>query len=284
MPLDIYAFDNYREVLREHFRLSKKKTGRKGTSAFARAAGCSPGHVRNILEGRRDLAPELVAGFNRGLDLSGEDADYFGWLVTAIHGQSSLDRAAAVDRVRAARAARGYPRPLQKGRPGRPTGRSSEVSEPDAVWAHPILRALACCPGYQEDPSRLSEVLGRTLSPVQIAATWDLFPELRKGGGLEPVSVIVPETPAERAAFRRALSMVEGAIGRLGPPAFQVYTSQWCISVASWDELASFAEECVADAGRRLLALAERARDPELDGERQVVQVIFSLWPRSQRF
>ena len=67
---DIFVYEDYRPFLRDWFKARKKLTGRKGTSAFARLAGCVPGHVQNVITGRRKLQQELVPGFCQGLGLN----------------------------------------------------------------------------------------------------------------------------------------------------------------------------------------------------------------------
>lgn len=136
--LDIFAYDDYREVLRTWFELNHQDTHRKGVSAFARRAGCAPSHVRNILVGARNLPPELIRGFQDALGLSGAEADYFSWLVQAVHGDTELAREDAIRRVSAARTQRGHPQIPAPRRLGRPP----KVAQADAERRRELEEAL----------------------------------------------------------------------------------------------------------------------------------------------
>ena len=90
---DIFVYEDYRPFLRDWFKARKKLTGRKGTSAFARLAGCVPGHVQNVITGRRKLQQELVPGFCQGLGLNADASEFLGLPVRRVHPLSPTDRA-----------------------------------------------------------------------------------------------------------------------------------------------------------------------------------------------
>ena len=172
---DVFAYSDYRTFLQDWFKVHKRRTGRKGTSDFARMAGCSPGHVRNVVVGRRDLQAIFIEGFVRALGLTAEDATCFGLLVRCIHPLSSADRMQAARELRALQQAHGAPVAApRRGRPRKvraaPAGPERSPSHPYSEWFHPVIRALASCPGFQDNPTWIASSLRPAISPLQVSS------------------------------------------------------------------------------------------------------------------
>lgn len=140
---EIFEYDHYRPFLRDYFRARRRVTGRKGTSAFARAAGCVPGHVRNVVTGRRNLSPDLVTPFAQALSLGSERMDFLGLLVRAAHPLSPLEATLALGLIARARAEYAQQRPGKAG--VLPLSGEAGASAPvrGDGWAHPLVRAFS---------------------------------------------------------------------------------------------------------------------------------------------
>lgn len=206
----VFSYDDYRPFLQDWFRAHKRSTGRNGTSEFARLAGCSPSHVRNVLVGRRDLQAGLIAGFCRALSLNSVGADFFSLLVRKAHPLSASDRLQASRELLAVRERVGTlpaPSAARLGRP--PKAPPDPVADGFETWAHPIIRALLCCPGVKRDASEIAEALLPAISPVQATAILRRLPH----EGESPIVVpSVTDSPRVRAWYRQALNAAKWAI------------------------------------------------------------------------
>ncbi len=212
---DVFGYGDYRAFLQDWFKVHKRQTGRKGTSDFARTAGCSPGHVRNVVVGRRDLQAAFIEGFVRALGLSAEDATCFGLLVRCAHPMSSADRMQAARDLRALqqRHAPAQPQP-KRGRPKKVVAQPAQpesVSEHYTEWYHPVIRALACCAGFQDNPTWIAASLRPAISPLQVASF------LRQDEGKPAVKPRLPITapfgdPRAVAYHRQALRTARWAL------------------------------------------------------------------------
>lgn len=211
---DVFGYGDYRTFLQDWFKVHKRHTGRKGTSDFARLAGCSPGHVRNVVVGRRDLQASFIEGFVRALGLSADDATCFGLLVRCAHPLSSADR------VQAARDLRGLqqrhappPTVAKRGRPRK--ARAASVERPAVPqyteWFHPVIRALACCVGFQENPTWIAASLRPAISPLQVSALIRNDEELLNGTPALPLTVPYGR-PETRSYHRQALRTARWAL------------------------------------------------------------------------
>lgn len=168
---DVFVYGNAQTFLRAWFRTQKKK-GKQGLTLtdFARLAGCSPGHVRNILTGCRSLRLPLVQGFCRAMNLDCEASDQFRLLVSLAVAPSSertaIQRQIQVNQ-RQRRASQSVTPPRRSVmRPGA-TGRVRVDSV--AVWA-PVLKALARCDGYRPEPAWVAQRTRPAISPRTASA------------------------------------------------------------------------------------------------------------------
>lgn len=279
--LNVFAFDSYRDVLNEHFRLRKKATRRKGVVIFAELAGCTAAHVRNISVGRRKLPLELVDGFVRAMGLAGPEADYFSDLVIAIHGTSEAERSAAIRRVQEARERQGYIPALHRRGRGRRPGPLAPEGDPLAQWLHPILRALWVIPGINHDPEHLARVLESGISAVNIAATLRLFPEVasraRRPETVSSVTIQGESTSAE--AMHMTLLGFTEAITSQRAPAFRMDTAVWCLEDPGAADVIELLEEAMDLTARRTDSYVVRATRRKKEGARRVVQIGALFWP-----
>lgn len=217
---DIFSYTDYRPYLRDWFRVHRRLTGKRGTSAFSRLAGCVPGHVRNVVVGRRNLAPSLVPGFAQGLHASAEAAEYLGLLVRVTHPISPADQRIAEQLLQEAQASRAAARPPAEPKVPRRRVRSTAPPEPPKpTWTHPIIRALLAVPGVPCDATVLAASLRPAVSPVLAAAVlqglahqgWD---KDHRPGPAEAFTQVrlAPQDPQSVALHREAVGLARWAL------------------------------------------------------------------------
>lgn len=196
---DIFRYDDYRPFLLDWFKVHKRRTGRKGTSDFARLAGCTPGHVRNIVTGRRSLQSSFIEGFARALGLSADTAVFFGLLVRHAHPMSAAERLQTGREMKALQQRHDGTAPAAKrGRPRKAPAPAPENKAAWSEWYHPVIRALACCQGFNDNPTWIADCLLPAISPLQVSAQLRAHPDLLRG---EDFGVTVP-SPSNNTAFR----------------------------------------------------------------------------------
>ena len=289
---EIFDYDHYRPYLRDYFRARRRVTGRKGTSAFARAAGCVPGHVRNVVTGRRNLSADLVTAFANALSLASERADYLGLLVRAAHPLSPLEGVLTQGLIARARADHGR---LQVSRPGvlplsgegpvtgleRATSERAGIHRAD-TWAHPLVRAFSACMG--ENPQRISEALGQALSPVQVAAALQVLrttePEwpLPPGAAVQSVH-LDPADPQSVIRLNRLLGLARAANDRTPVDRLRIRGAVWSIPRSGFEELRAE----VSAMEREARALFERLASEAAPGTpMEVYQIGIQVFPLSR--
>lgn len=212
---DVFGYGDYRTFLQDWFKVHKRRTGRKGTSDFARMAGCSPGHVRNVVVGRRDLQSAFIEGFVRALGLTAEDATCFGLLVRCAHPLSSADRVQAARELRSLQ--HGHTAPAPQSRRGRPrkarAAASADRGAPPQYteWFHPVIRALAWCTGFQENPTWIAASLRPAISPLQVSTLVRMDEDLLNVRPTLPLTVPYGR-PETRSYHRQALRTARWAL------------------------------------------------------------------------
>ena len=210
---DIFRYDDYRPFLLDWFKVHKRRTGRKGTSDFARLAGCTPGHVRNIVTGRRSLQSSFIEGFARALGLSAESAVFFGLLVRHAHPMSAAERLQTGREMKSLQQRHdGVAPAARRGRPRKAPAPAPDIKAAWSEWFHPVIRALACCPGFNENPTWIADSLLPAVSPLQVSSQLRAHPELLRG---EDFGITVPSpanNPAFRAYYRQVLKVARWAL------------------------------------------------------------------------
>ena len=278
----MFQTDDYRVALRWHLRDATRAVGRGQTSRLARLAGVTAGQVRNIIAGRRDLAIERLEGFVRGMDLAGEEADYFSAMVRAAHAPSAAERARAAAVVLAMRQARGAPAR------GRPRGSGRERSQ-GAALAEAGALALLIRPwvrsGQPLHPFAVATLLDGVANEAQIRRALVTMPELADPVGEgDAVPQLVPRDEVGAGALARALGATRARIGGLRPPDRSLDTTHALIRVSDLPELVAALDEAWAAAVTEARALAQRATAPLAITPVHIHQLTVALWPQHTPF
>lgn len=268
---DLFELTDYRRYLRAWFKATKKVEGKRMVKIFADRAGCSGGHVANVIAGRKELTAEFIGGFCRALGLTGADADHFGHMVRVAHPLSDLDRQAAEEALERSRIQRRRRRtPVAATEAGRP--------DPDLIaWAHPLIAALAACPGFRNDPLWIAEAFSPALGLIQAAALGDLLPSERMVALWEDpeqaVTVATPDSAEGRQAIESALSRARLSWERLPQERREMRISVWAVPVAVVPELLATADSFLPEAIATFTAASRHAK------RRSATQFLVEMFP-----
>lgn len=94
VPLpSVFGFLDVKLFLLQWFDAKLKQNPRYTYTTFARRAGCSAGHVRNVMNGQRKLLGRFVEGFINALRMEGQEAVYFSTLARYSCSTSVFERA-----------------------------------------------------------------------------------------------------------------------------------------------------------------------------------------------
>jgi len=165
--LDVFEYLEYRGFLRDYYTLQKQ--GQRGFShrAFSRRVGLgSPNHLKRVMDGERNLTPEMAERFAQALGLVGEAADYFVQLVRLGQAKSSLERGHAYAKLTTFKAFR--------------RTRTLDLAHAayHSTWYIPAVRELAARADFESDPKWIAARLLPAIKPAEARAALDTLLEL----------------------------------------------------------------------------------------------------------
>jgi uncharacterized protein (TIGR02147 family) len=80
--IKIYHYIDYRKLLKDYYTINKRKTRYFTYRYFAEKVGInSPGFIKDVMDGKRNLTVPMIEKFGSGLDLSKKEATFFRHLV-----------------------------------------------------------------------------------------------------------------------------------------------------------------------------------------------------------
>jgi uncharacterized protein (TIGR02147 family) len=265
--IDVFRYLDYRLFLSDYYRAGKGR----GFSyrSFSRAARLrSPNYLKMIIEGQRNLTPEMAERFAAACRLKGEAAEYFVELVRFNQAGSDAERNQAYRRLSA----------FQRYRQAQRLELAHAAYH--ANWYVPAIRELIGSPGFREDPAWIGQRLLPPISARRVAHALESLLTLglveRSEGGQLTQRAAVVSTGAQTASMhignyhrtmlKRAAEAIEGV-----PAARRDITSLTLrVRESSIPQLKSR----LARFRRELLELEEC----ESDGD-QVLQLNLQLFP-----
>jgi uncharacterized protein (TIGR02147 family) len=164
---DVYRYQDYRAFLAEYY--ADRKANGRGFSyrAFSRRAGlASPNHLKRVIEGERNLSPEMAQRFAEACGLAGKEAQYFCELVEFNQARTSSEKQA---RYEALASHRGYRR-----------AQKLDVAQAayHGHWYVPAIRELAGSRGFRSDASWIAGQLLPAISVEQAEHALSVLTEL----------------------------------------------------------------------------------------------------------
>lgn len=102
--LDIYSYLDYRDFCRDYYRTQKAANVRFSFRTFARKASVASSYLKHVIDGTRNLSPEMSIKFGHGMDLSAREIDYFENLVRFSQAAALEEKTLYFERLRRKRA------------------------------------------------------------------------------------------------------------------------------------------------------------------------------------
>lgn len=267
---DVFSFQDYRAYLRAHYLEHKARYGFSFRSFSRRTGLKSPNYLKLVMDGERNLTPEMAERFCIGLRLRGASAEYFQELV-AFNQARTLDE-------RAERYAR-----LRRFRRYREAHRLDLAHDAyHSRWYIPAVRELITALNFRDDPAWIARRLVPSIKPEEARLALETLLELgmvvRDAEGKLRQSTPLVTTGAEvrslhLANFHRSMmAHAAASLDRVAAEQRDISSLTLCMSR---EGLARIKRRIQKFRGE-LLALSEQDPQPE-----QVVQVNFQLFPLS---
>lgn len=271
--VDVFGFRDYRAFLRA---FSDRQRGEKqGFSAaeFATGVGLrSANYLKLVIDGQRNLTPDLAHRFAEACGLRDEPLAYFCALVAFNQAKTARERSLHYDTLRSFRRFRAAHR--------LDAAQSAYHSE----WYIPAIYELCACQDFDEDARKIAKRLLPPISPKQAEDALDVLQQLgllvrAPDGRLKPAEHIVetPEGPLGHHVVEYHRTMMQRAaeaLDHVPREEREIASLTIAISQARMREL-----KAELEAFRH--ALAERYQaDPRAE---RVVQLNFQLFPLTKK-
>jgi uncharacterized protein (TIGR02147 family) len=270
---EIGRFADYRDYLR-HMTAYLRQT-RPGFSfrSFARRAGfASPNYLKLVTDGQRNLAPESVDRFARGLGLDKREHDVFRMLVLMANARSDEERNAIYARLRSCVLGDEVARL-----------RDDQFAVYDMWWAL-VVREMVALPDFVLDAAWVARRLRPRVRVAQAQKAIDLL--LRLGmviveDGRPRLAEATISTGPEvtslgvRNYHRAHLDLAARSLDEVEKSGRNVTSLTLRLSKAQYAE----AVEEIAQLRRRLLEIADGEGDGSVDDPGEVHSAVFALFP-----
>lgn len=164
--IDVFEYRNYRFFLRDFYHRGKanKTLSLRG---FSQLAGLrSPNYLKLVIDGDRNLTPQVATRFAKACELKGEAADYFCDLVAFNQARSALERARYYERLR-------------KFNRYRKVYRLDDAhARYHSRWYIPAIRELVVRPDFRDDPKWIARTMLPNISPKEAEEAVKILCEL----------------------------------------------------------------------------------------------------------
>jgi uncharacterized protein (TIGR02147 family) len=166
-PVNIFEYLDYRQYLRDYYERNKATEYGFSHRAFSRLAGLrSSNFLKLVIDGQRNISPEMAERFARACHLQGQQAEFFSELVSYNQASTAQERGRCLERLSRFKQYR-------------------EIHKLDAAqaayhstWYFPAIRELTAREDFSEDPRWISRVLRPKITPAQAKRGVDTLLEL----------------------------------------------------------------------------------------------------------
>lgn len=98
--LEVYSYLDYREFCRDFYTQKKQEDPKFSYRKFAKRAEVAPSYLKLVMDGRRNLSPEMSIRFGYGMELTEKEIEYFENLVRFNQAVSLEDKSHYFERLR----------------------------------------------------------------------------------------------------------------------------------------------------------------------------------------
>lgn len=210
----VWSQFDYRRFVGEWIAARQRLRPSYSYAVFARFAGCTAGHVRNVVRGERDLQPPVLEGFIRALGLTEPEADAFDLLVRFSQARTDAERG----RIYAL---------MCQHRKRHLGDEAASVFLYLTRWTYVAVRELAFTPGFRADPDWISQAIRPPISRQEAAEALESLVTLGllapdAAGRLRPVDAFLRPDPrfaglAMTRAHESALALRESLLSARRP-------------------------------------------------------------------
>jgi uncharacterized protein (TIGR02147 family) len=271
--VDVFAYRDFRAFLRAYAERHRAEKGGFSPAEFTKRVGLrSPNYLKLVIDGERNLTPDVAHRFAEACGLRDESLTYFCALVAFNQAKTARERDLHYETLQGFRRFRAAHR------------LDGAHAAYHAEWYIPAIYELCACVDFDADPRAIAKRLLPAISPKQAKEALDVLAEL---------GLLVPD---ESGRLRPAQSIVQTPEGPLGHHVVQYHRTMLQRAAEALDhvpraerEIASLTIACSEQRMQELKAeleafrhrLAERYQ-ADAHAER-VVQVNFQLFPLSKK-
>jgi uncharacterized protein (TIGR02147 family) len=272
--LDVFRYQNYREFLSDYYR--QRKAAKDGFSlrAFSKRVGLrSPNYLKLVMDGDRNLTPEMAIRFAESCGLAKEAVEFFCELVAFNQARSASERELRYNRLKR------FPR-FRKVH-----SLSAAQQSYHGHWYFPAIRELVAHAEFRDDPKWIAATLVPSITPQQAKKALEVLVRLGllvrdpKSGRLDQSDPLVetPEGPLghQVVQYHRAMmSLAADALDRIPREEREIASLTLCLSESRMLELKSELEQI------RSSILQRYESDENAD---RIVQLNLQMFPLSKK-
>jgi uncharacterized protein (TIGR02147 family) len=271
--IDVFAYLDFRAFLRDYY--NARKAAGRGFSfrSFSRRAGLkSPNYLKLVIDGERNLSPDMAERFAQACGIKGDEARYFVDLVAFGQAGTLTEKNQYYARLTG----------FQRYRNAHKLDLAHAAYY--SAWYMPAIRELAARSDFRSEPEWIAQQLVPAISTAEAARAMDTLLELgllvRESDGSVRQADVLLSTGAEtrglhiasyhRSMMQRAMESID-----LVPPQQRDISS---LTLCLGEQGLRAFKERVQRFRKELLELSALEPDPV-----QVVQLNFQLFPLSKR-
>ncbi len=164
---NVFSYSDYRVYLRDFYAWKKAALPAFSHRFFARKAGLgSPNYLKLVMDGGRNLSRKSLAGFIRGLDLSGPKAEYFESLVLYNQATTEAERHYYYQKLVKSRVRLGL-KPLDEAQ-----------LRLFSTWYPMVIREMTALKTFRKTPAWISRAMRNRVSEREAESAFDLLQDL----------------------------------------------------------------------------------------------------------
>jgi uncharacterized protein (TIGR02147 family) len=271
--VDVFGYRDFRAFLRAFYERHKAEKQGFSFGDFSKRAGLrSPNYLKLVIDGERNLTPDVAHRFADACGLRDEAVDYFCALAAFNQAKTARERALHYAKLQSFRRFRAAHR------------LDAAQSAYHAEWFIPAIFELCARPDFDEHPRWIARTLLPPISPKQAKQALSVLEQLglvmrNERGKLEQAETVIetPEGPLGHhvVQFHRTMMQCAAeALDRVPREDREIASLTMCVSEGRMREL-----KAELEAFRNQLAERYKA-DPQPE---RVVQVNFQLFPLSRK-